>query len=673
MKNDIMKKDMKIKIFVSMHDDFYIADNSLLQAIQVGCALTDKRYENMLYDDEGDNISKKNKMYCELTAQYWVWKNCPDLDYYGFFHYRRYLSFNPVQLDNWENIVYFDSCDEKAQRAIMLNEKIMTKLISEYDVIYPQENPIGGDTVYEHWIKHLVKSDIDLLVNIIMEKYPQFYDVTNEVLNSKQAIHCNMFIMKKELFNDYSEWLFDILSEHERRSDHSNYTTEKYRTMGHLAERLCAIYSKYLEKNGAKICYVQRTLFRNTEKNEMIKTKNEPNRIPIVLACNNVYIKYTSVLIESIARNADSAKKYDIYILNTDINKENQKILVDQLDQFSNMSVSFINVKRRIASVGDLFVDRHLSVETYFRFFVMDIFPNLDKILYLDCDTVVDADVAELFESDLGDKCIGAVRDVDIISLYPKENMTDPEVHDNIDSNIGLDDYRDYFQAGVLLLNLKQIRRKYTVSQLFKKAAERKWKFQDQDILNSLFKNDVKYLDIKWNTLYECFNRMERVKLYAPHDMHSEYAEAKMAPKIIHYAGTPKPWQDVNVDLAQYFWKYSKTCPFFEILIHEINIAEFNKLKSEKISNLESNIANKENDIRELHGNIEFGNNEISDLRGDVKWRDDEIERLRRDIENRDNEINRLNYCITETRHSLSYRIGRFMTYIPRKIRGDKS
>ena len=44
----------------------------------------------MLHDDEGDNISNKNKTYCELTAQYWAWKNM-EADYYGFFHYRRYF------------------------------------------------------------------------------------------------------------------------------------------------------------------------------------------------------------------------------------------------------------------------------------------------------------------------------------------------------------------------------------------------------------------------------------------------------------------------------------------------------------------------------------------------------------------------------------------------------
>ena len=197
-------EDSKIHIYVSLHKDFYVADNKFFRPIQVGSVLAEERIEGVIHDDEGDNISEKNKSFCELTAQYWAWKNDLDADYYGFFHYRRYLSFNPIQLEHYENIVHFDYCDDEAVQKIMLDEKIMENLISQYDVIYPMKNPLDGGTVYDHWVKHLVKSDIDLLMKIIMEKYPDFYEYAVEVMNSKVAIHCNMFIMKKELFNAYN-------------------------------------------------------------------------------------------------------------------------------------------------------------------------------------------------------------------------------------------------------------------------------------------------------------------------------------------------------------------------------------------------------------------------------------------------------------------------------------
>lgn len=630
----------KIKIFVSMHDDFFIPNNNLMVPIQVGSAISEMRFAGMLHDDEGDNISEKNKMYCELTAQYWAWKNLKDLDYYGFFHYRRYMSFNPVQLEHWENIVYFDYCDENAIASLMLNETNMRNLIECYDVIYPQANPIGGDSIYEHWCKHLEKKDLDIMIQVIMEKYPEFYEITKDVINAKDAIHCNMFIMKKEYFIQYSEWLFDILSECEKRIDFSNYSTEKLRTLGHMAERLCAIYGKYLEKKNAKICYVQRCLFRNTEKVQKVSIQDKKNQIPIILSCDNKYVKYTSVLIESITKNSSSNNNYCIFILNKDITDENKAIIYEQVATMNNISVDFIDVKRVMNAYGTLFVDRHLSIETYYRFLALEIFPNLSKILYLDCDVIVNRDVAELFNTDIKNYSVGAVRDADIISLYPIECDTDPDVRNNIDTNICLKDYKEYFQAGVLLLNMKRIRKKYKSEDLFDVAAGRRWKFQDQDILNYLFRDDVYYLDMKWNSLYECFNRAERIEQFAPANIAKEYRNAKENPWIIHYAGTPKPWEKMQIDLGSYFWKYAKTSPFFEILIHEMNIHDFQSLKTE-------------------YANLKGNASEFEQQGNDLQSRVMELEKQRNDLQ----------YYLDETRKSFSYRLAMIITFIPRKMR----
>ena len=88
-----MEKQADIRILIACHKPTYVPENPLFYPIQVGTALTDRRLEGMTYhDNEGDNISEKNPDYCELTAQYWAWKHL-DCDYYGFFHYRRYLTF----------------------------------------------------------------------------------------------------------------------------------------------------------------------------------------------------------------------------------------------------------------------------------------------------------------------------------------------------------------------------------------------------------------------------------------------------------------------------------------------------------------------------------------------------------------------------------------------------
>ena len=82
-----------IKLFVSSHEkDVAFPDCPLIEPIQVGAALATEHFPGMIGDDTGDNISELNRSFCELTAQYWAWKNC-DADYYGFMHYRRYFLF----------------------------------------------------------------------------------------------------------------------------------------------------------------------------------------------------------------------------------------------------------------------------------------------------------------------------------------------------------------------------------------------------------------------------------------------------------------------------------------------------------------------------------------------------------------------------------------------------
>ena len=75
---------MDIKLFVCCHRPVDVPKHPLLVPLQVGAALADSRFYGFLHDDAGENISRKNRSYCELTAQYWVWKNVR-ADYYGFF------------------------------------------------------------------------------------------------------------------------------------------------------------------------------------------------------------------------------------------------------------------------------------------------------------------------------------------------------------------------------------------------------------------------------------------------------------------------------------------------------------------------------------------------------------------------------------------------------------
>ncbi|WP_455717128.1 DUF4422 domain-containing protein, partial [Anaerosporobacter sp.] len=237
----------KIKIYVSCHKESYVSKNKFLYPIQVGAALAPRHFENMLHDDEGENISTKNRSYCELTAQYWVWKH-EDADYYGFFHYRRYFSFSNDALpsDLIENVI-FDFIDSETEKKIGLKEETMEYIISNEDVIIPEPYNIsktGYKNVYYQYktADSQYSKDLDLSIKILKEKYPEFSHCCDEYMKSETGYICNMFIMKKEIFYNYSEWLFDILEEVEKQADFEHYSDYAFRVIGFIRERLLGLY-----------------------------------------------------------------------------------------------------------------------------------------------------------------------------------------------------------------------------------------------------------------------------------------------------------------------------------------------------------------------------------------------------------------------------------------------
>ncbi|OCN00661.1 hypothetical protein A7X67_18605 [Clostridium sp. W14A] len=254
--------DKKIKIYVACHKEFYVPKHDFLYPIQVGTSLNIKEFPNMLHDNLKDNISGENPYYCELTAQYWAWKN-DEADYYGFFHYRRYLSFQNVSKDI-KCLPYkiYGVPSEKVLHQLCLEPKHMYKVICNTDVIAP----IGEDmhvSVREHYSQsrnHFV-GDLDLICEIVKKRWPQFSRSADLYLQGSINYFGNIFIMKKQLFYFYCEWLFDILSVYDSQN---NIATQ--RVDGYLGERLFGIFYTWLkEQNKYRCLELPRAHFANID------------------------------------------------------------------------------------------------------------------------------------------------------------------------------------------------------------------------------------------------------------------------------------------------------------------------------------------------------------------------------------------------------------------------
>lgn len=576
----------KINIYVSMHKDSYVAPNKYLIPIQVGTALAEEEIPGVLHDNTGINISAKNKRYCELTAQYWAWKNVKDADYYGFWHYRRYFAFNlNLETNSWGN-VHFDRISNKLLNELNITEEAISKVVPNYDIVIPvvgtcnEGNVEEKITVLEHWGKHLNVNDIVTAMQVISDKFPKYSKYFSQTLADTQAVFCNMFIMKKELFNEYCNFCFGVLEEVERRVDHSKYNVELYRTLGHIAERLVDVYVRYLKdtRKDLKILELPKIVFEDTTplaKLNKIDT-DKKTYVAVALACNDVYMPFTDTLVQSIVENTSKENYYDIVIMHTSISDTNQRICKSIAKNYDNVSIRFLNVKTNFADYADVHVDRHLTVETYFRFMILDLFKAYDKVLYLDCDMIVNDDLAKLFKLDISDNYVAATRDLDFIAAC-NEPGREEFYQENILKYLNINSNEDYFQAGVILFNVPEISKHFTSKDLFAVALSRNWFYHDQDVLNHLFNGKIYYLEPRWNILSMLENGSHRSRLFKNYlyaRYNHQYEECRRSPAVIHYAGIPKPWKDLNSDFADYFWMYARNCPMYERLLQISNEAK---------------------------------------------------------------------------------------------------
>lgn len=351
------------------------------------------------------------------------------------------------------------------------------------------------------------------------------------------------------------------------------YNVERYRTLGHIAERLVNVYVRFLRdtRKDLKILSLPTVVFSNT------KNTAKLNRVAtlkkcyaaVALACDDKYMPYTGALLQSIIENAGQDAFYDIVVMHNSISENNQRICKELAKGHDNISIRFLDVSRNFAAYAAVHVDRHLTVETYFRFMIPDLFKEYDKVLYLDCDMVVNEDIAKLFKLDIGDNYVAATRDLDFIASCEEPGRGE-FYEEKILKYIKIDAVENYFQAGAILFNIREILKKYDTKKLFAVALSRNWYYHDQDVLNHLFNGKVTYLEQRWNILSLLESGSHRSKLFKEY-LYAKYNEMYHAgrknPAIIHYAGVPKPWKDLKCDLADYFWKYARTSPYYEQLL----------------------------------------------------------------------------------------------------------
>ena len=564
-----MRQSPVIKLFVSAHRPAAFPPGGSILPIQVGAENASELFENTLHDNEGENISALNPMYCELTAQYWAWKNA-DADYYGFCHYRRYFDFTDVehrQNDYGEIIDTY--IDERTIAEYGLDDESIARAVDGWDVITSPRNDVrrigGFGSLKEHWSAdaHLRLSDLRHMYDILCARHPDYRQDADTVLNGREAAFCNMFVMRKAIFFAYNEWLFPLLGEFVDTSDFSTADVQTLRTVGHLSERLLNVFIAHQQRTGAqwRVKELQCVHFLHPEPAEELAPLDVNPRftVPVVFAADDAYVPMLTTTIQSMLSNANPDRHYDIIVLERDISEQNKQNITLFLNQYSNATIRFYDVGRAVAEFHLTTNNAHISVDTYYRFIIQEALPFYSKILYLDCDLIVNGDIAQLYDTNLGSAAIGAIRDIDFLGNL---NMKNGERRDYVDRVLHMRNPYGYFQAGVLVMNLDRMREIHTVHEWLEIASNPEFIYNDQDVLNAECGGEVAYLDYAWNVMHDCAGRVQGVFAFAPAPVYQAYMASRKAPKIIHYAGFDKPWKNPWCDFGPLYWHYAQQTPF---------------------------------------------------------------------------------------------------------------
>lgn len=288
--------------------------------------------------------------------------------------------------------------------------------------------------------------------------------------------------------------------------------------------------------------------------------------IPVVMTSSAYYLPYLSVTLRSIIDQAAPENHYDILILHKEVGMDMQRRVLGMAAGRPNITIRFVEMARELAELDYNFREGY-SPESFYRVVMAFIFPQYEKMLYLDCDTVVMQDVADLYHTDIRGFLCAAAKDpngIGSISLdwqgrksYVLEQMK-------------LDHVEDYFQSGVMLFNLAAIRAERKLEEMLDVACAPYIVWGDQDVLNILCKNRVKYLDLRWNTIINHKNiTLGQLRKMENPGLLEAYLEARRSPAIIHYAGL-QPWKKPDVDMACHFWPVARRTPFYEQITHRM-------------------------------------------------------------------------------------------------------
>ncbi len=500
-----------IKILIAAHKESELPKNELFLPIEVGAANRKQHLKGYQRDDIGDNISKKNPNYCELTAIYWGWKNL-NCDFLGIFHYRRFYSFSekryPVSKDGRKMIRWPAATQGRFSEFGLLDEEKMREVIEANDLvvaesqnvrkIYTPRNRRRGN-VLKHYIDHedcIIKMrDLNLALEIASEKFPEVAPYINKYMHQKMYLGYNMWIAKKAIYDEICDFMFSVLFEVEKKINIRHYGAQMSRVYGYLAEVLSSAYIYYIRQTREiSVAEQQMIYIEDTEKVTPILTGKNVCSVIFDLT-TPVKTQYLPMLFEpcfeKFLMTLNKKQKYNIAIFyNDDTTPITQNALAairKTVGKYKNCSLSLLDLKLELSRQDEKF-DPKKSLLDY-----LDILPiECEKAVYFKWSTIVNEDPAKLFKLGTRKPIIATADLLEEGKMNQFKSKTLARLNE-MDLT-----YADVFEPSVMLINPKKagtVIYKNRISDEFR----RKNKLSEKEVLWLTFKGEWGRLAQDWN------------------------------------------------------------------------------------------------------------------------------------------------------------------------------
>lgn len=311
----------------------------------------------------------------------------------------------------------------------------------------------------------------------------------------------------------------------------------------------------------------------------------------IIVNFDNNFINMAIVFFVSMMKNASTSVNYKVYILTDNLSKSNFEKLNYNLKDYNNIKFEIIDLNNMLNKYSFSRAWRSNTIVNYCRLFIPELFPDFDKVLYLDVDMIVNRNIEELYNIEIDKECYIAA-----VSGYATRGMPSKGDEEHIKKIIpDLNNMELYFNDGMFLINLKKIREEgFYNRDLILKMCAQELLFADQDILNIIYHGKVHYLDVRWN--------VGMVKNY--NGLNECYAMSIYDPYIIHYNGHKRPMNYRGVKLQEYFWANARETFIYEDLlinlmgnsindyVEKINLKQLIKVILKKIKNWRFSVKN---------------------------------------------------------------------------------